>query len=366
LVAWGLLAGCLLATATLAADLLPAPVSLRGVLSPDGVSVSIRITVANRGDRPSEASMLEVYLSSDGLVDPHDSRLAQHSLAPLTPSGRIDVNLVSAVPSVPPGRYYVVARVIGDGDQAVRPATDALWGAPLAIGPDLAIEELRATAGGEGVVLGGRVVNRGTQVSAPAVIGAWWTPRDTRSARRAGETVSLAELRPGAAAPFELTVVAGDLPIGEYGVDAEVDPDHRIAESEDDNNRIATDASYFAGPDLVIAALSARQDGGAIVVHDTVANRGNQPSAACGILFFLSRNGIWDAGDVLLGYRIVPAFDPGATSTAETRLAIPKQGLATGRYFLLGKVDGSNHVAESREANNLTLAPAPVDLRLPP
>jgi subtilase family serine protease len=236
----------------------------------------------------------------------------------------------------------------------------------LAIGPDLTIEDLRATTGREGVALSGRVANRGTQASAPAVMGAWWAPRDTRSARRAGETVSLVELGPGAAAPFELTVVAGDLPIGEYGVDAEVDPDHRIAESDNDNNRIATDASYFAGPDLVIAELSARQDGGAIVVHDTVANRGNQPSGACGILFFLSRNGIWDAGDVSLGYRIVPAFDPGATSTADTRLAIPKQGLATGRYFLLGKVDGSNHVAESREANNLTLAPAPVDVRLPP
>ena len=107
LVAWGLLAGCLLATSTLAADLLPVPVSLRGALSPDGVSVSIRITVANRGDRLSEAGMLEVYLSSDGLVDPPDPRLARHPVAPLAPAGRIDVDLVPAVPSVPPGRYYV-------------------------------------------------------------------------------------------------------------------------------------------------------------------------------------------------------------------------------------------------------------------
>jgi subtilase family serine protease len=220
--------------------------------------------------------------------------------------------------------------------------------------------------GREGVVLSGRVVNRGTQASGPGALGAVWTTRDGVVARRAAESVSFVGLPPGGTAPFEWSVTAGELLPGEYGIVAEVDPDHLIPESDDDNNRITTDASYFTGPDLVIAALSARQDGGTMVVHDTVANRGNQASAACGILFFLSRNGIWDAGDVSLGYRIVPALDPDGASTADTRLVLPAQGLSTGRYFLLGKVDGSNHVAESREGNNLTLAPAPVDVRLPP
>lgn len=365
-VAWGLLAGCLLAAPTVAADRLPVPIALRGALSPDGSTASIRITVANRGDHASEPGTLEVYLSADGLVDPDDARLARRALASLERDARIDVDVAPAVPPKPPGRYYVVARVIGDGERPAVPPTDALWGAPLAIGPDLILEELHGIPGPHGVTLKGRVTNRGTRPSAPVVIGAWWTPISGDAARRADETVSVAAVGSGDAVPFDLTVVAGALPIGEYGVVAEADPDRVIAESDDDNNRIATDASYFAGPDLVITELSARQDGGAIVVHDAVANRGNQPSAGCGILFVLSRNGIWDSGDVSLGYRIVPALDPDATATADTRLAIPKRGLTTGRYFLLGKVDGSHHVAESREGNNLTLAPAPVDVRLPP
>ncbi|MFZ5876804.1 MAG: CARDB domain-containing protein [Nitrospirota bacterium] len=362
--AWGLLAACLLTPPTFAADRLPVPVALRGALSPDGAAVSIQITVANRADRASEPGTLEVYLSGDGLVDPDDARLARLPLASLAPDGRLDVELAPLLPPKPPGRYYVVARVIGDAGKAAGPPTEAMWGAPLAIGPDLIIDNLQVTTGAEGATLTGRVVNRGTQPSAPPAIGAWWTTRS--GGDRRAEGTAAATVGPGETVPFEVVVVAGDLPVGEYGIAAEVDPDRVIAESDDENNRFTADAAYFMGPDLAVAELSARQDGRAIVVRDAVINRGNRASAECGILFVLSRNGIWDPGDVSLGYRLVPALDPNGTSTAETRLALPERGLTTGRYFLLGKVDGANHVVESREANNLTLAPAPVDVRLPP
>lgn len=364
--AWGLLAASLLAPPAVAADRLPVPIALRGALSADGSSVSIQITVANRADRSSELGVVEVYLSGDGLVDPDDARLVRHPLAALAPKARIDVELAPVLPPKPPGRYYLVARVVAANGQASGASTEALWGAPLAIGPDLIIEDLHVTTGSEGVTLTGRVVNRGTQPSASPVIGAWWTARTGGDARRAEGAVTAAAVGHGEAAPFEVAVVAGDLPVGEYGVVAEVDPDRLIAESDDENNRLAADAAFFTGPDLAVVELSARQDGRAIVVRDAVVNRGNRPSTECGILFVLSRNGIWDPGDVSLGYRVVPPLDPDATSTADTRLALPQRGLTTGRYFLLGKVDGSNHVAESREANNLTLAPAPVDVRLSP
>lgn len=364
-VAWTLLAGSLLATPTLAADPLPVPVALRGELSPDGASASIRVTVANRAERAGSPGTLEVYLSADGLVDPHDARLAQQVLAPLAPNTRINVDLTPAVPPQPPGRYYLVARVVPPADRATS-ATDALWGAPMAIGPDLSIEDLHVETGDEGIVLSGRVANRGTQVAASGALGASWAARDGATGRRAVETSTFPGLSPGGVAAFEWSITGGELPPGEYGVSVEVDPDRVIAESDDENNRAASDVIYAAGPDLVITELSARQDGGAIVVHDAAVNRGNRPSDACGVLFFLSRNGRWDADDVSLGYRIVPSLDPDAASAADTRFTLPERGLATGRYFLLGKVDGSNHVAESRETNNLTLAPSPVDVRLLP
>jgi hypothetical protein len=364
--AWGLLVATLLAPPASAAEGLPVPIALRGALSVDGTSVAIQLTVANRADRSSDPGTVEVYLSEDGLVDPDDARLVRRPLAALASQARIDLELDPVLPPKPPGRYYLVARVVAADGRTSGTPTEALWGAPLAIGPDLTIEDLHVTTGTEGVTLTGRVVNRGTQSSVSPEIGVWWSTRTSGDVRRAEGAGSAASVAPGEAAPFEVAAVAGDLPVGEYRVVAEVDPDRLIAESDDENNRLTADAAFFMGPDLAVVELSARQDGRGIVVRDAVVNRGNQPSTECGILFVLSRNGIWDPGDVSLGYRVVPPLDPNGTSTADTRLALPERGLTTGRYFLLGKVDGSNHVAESREANNLTLAPAPVDVRISP
>ena len=97
-----------------------------------------------------------------------------------------------------------------------------------------------------------------------------------------------------------------------------------------------------------------------------MSNQGTRPAEACGISFFLSRNGVWDQRDVSLGYRLIPGLPAGADSRAETRLPIPRQGLVTARYFLIAKVDGANTVPEGHETNNLALAPTPLDLRLPP
>lgn len=364
--------GALFAVATVlspaAAAEPPRPVALRGSLAPDGASVSVQITVVNpAADRPSAPGTVEVYLSGDGLIDDNDARLDRRSLAPVVAGGRVELHIRAAVPPRPPGRYYLVARVIPADPQAPLPrVTDALWGAPLGLGPDLTIDEVRVASGRDAVQISGRVQNRGTQIAPASAVGASWTTQASGPVRRAPESAALPELLPGHSARFELSATAGDLSTGEYGIVAEVDPDQRIAESDEDNNQSHVEAAFRVGPDLLVADLSARQDGATIVVRDTVFNQGNREAVACGILFFLSRNGVWDAGDVSLGYRLVPVLPPGTESRAETRLPLPSRGLATARYFLIAKVDGANTVVESQEANNLALAPSPLDLRIGP
>lgn len=363
----GTLFAVLAAAPAAAAGDLPRPAALRGALSSDGASASIQITVVNpAGDRASAPGVLEVYLSGDGLIDADDARLEQRPIGPMVPGGRAEIHLKSALPPQAPGHYYVVARVRSP-DPAASPTrpTDALWGAPLAIGPDLVIEELHITNRPEGAQLTGRVHNRGTHTAPAVSVGAMWTGRDD-AVTPARESVALQDVRAGASARFDLFVTPGDLAAGQYRVTAEVDPDQRIAESDEDNNRAPAEAGFRVGPDLVVAELAARQEGGAIVVRDAVSNQGNRPADSCGILFFLSRNGVWDQGDVLLGYRVVPAIDPGGEARADTRLPLPQRGLATARYFLIAKVDGADTIREGNEANNLALAPTPVDVRLPP
>jgi len=175
-------------------------------------------------------------------------------------------------------------------------------------------------------------------------------------------SVEIDGLLPGASTRFNATVVLPDAPAGRYTVTAEVNPGHRVAESDGTNNTARDEREHPLGPDLTIAALSAATSD-AIVVSDAAVNRGTRASGACGISFFLSRNGVLDAADVSLGYRVVPPLAAGAESRAATRLPLPR-GLSTGRYYLLGKVDSSGAVAESDETNNVALAPDPLDLRL--
>lgn len=349
-----------------AADL-PRPVALQGSVTPDGAAASIQINVRNGTNQISAPGVLEVYLSRDGLIDGDDTRLDHRPVAPLAAGARVDYQVRAALPPQTPGRYYLVARVLPVDPAAPPPkATDGVWGAPLAIGPDLVIDDLRASVGREGVRLAGRVRNRGTHAGSSVSVGAGWTAHVNGPVNRARESVALERVAAGGAATFELLVTPGDLAAGQYDVVAEIDPDQRVPESDEENNHVRVDVGFRVGSDLIVADLSGRQEGDTVVVLDVVSNQGTRPAEACGISFFLSRNGVWDQGDVSLGYRVVPELAPGTESRAETRLPIPRQGLATARYFLIAKVDSANTVAEGHEGNNLALAPVPLDLRLPP
>ena len=67
--------------------------------------------------------------------------------------------------------------------------------------------------------------------------------------------------------------------------------------------------------------------------------------------YYLSTNGVPDAGDILLSSRAVPALGPAATDTATVPLIIPA-GTASGSYFLIAVADGDGVVVETVETNN--------------
>jgi hypothetical protein len=342
---------------------LPLPTAIRATPAPDARSASIRVTVANRSDRSSDPAILEVYLSLDGLVGPEDARLGDHAVLPLATRTDTAVALSAAIPDLTPGRYYVLA-LIRSTDKAAPPPPvhQTLWGAPLALGPDLKVEEVDGAVEGGSLRVEGRVANAGTRAVGPATVALALVERRTGAATRTVGSVEIGGLLPGAWTRFDATVVLPDAPAGRYALTAEVNPDRRVAESDGSNNTARGEREYPLGPDLTIAALSAAGSD-AIVVSDAAANRGTHASGACGISFFLSRNGVLDATDVSLGYRVVPPLAAGAESRADTRLPLPR-GLSTGRYYLLGKIDSSGAVAESDETNNVALAPDPLDLRL--
>ncbi|MEO5656175.1 MAG: CARDB domain-containing protein [Nitrospiria bacterium] len=353
-----LLASCVAPSFGHAQDL-PAPATIRGALTADRSSIDIHVTVTNPGNQATSAARLEIYLSSDGLVDAADHRVETRALPPLPAHADRVVDVATRVPPLTPGRYYVLARVAPAGDEGSASPGRTLWGAPLALGPDLTVDEPVGAIEGETVRVRARAWNRGTSASDSSQLAVFWIGREPTT----GTAQPLGGLAAGDSTDVDVTLALGDLPAGKYQIGIEIDPAREIAESEETNNTARGTTDYPAGPDLTVRSLSGEASAGAIVVDDTVRNQGNRESAPCGVSFFLSRNGLLDAGDIALGYRVVPRLDPGAESSAETRLPLP-DGTATGRYFLLGKVDSSRAVDESDERNNLTLAATPIDLRI--
>ncbi|MBI3606509.1 MAG: hypothetical protein HY207_00905 [Nitrospirae bacterium] len=351
------------------ADDLPLPTAIRGSLAADASSVAVRVTVTNRSDRPTDAATLDVYLSADGLIDPGDARLDVRPIAPLGPHAESVLDVSAPVPDVPPGRYYVVARLRATDGSATPPSIrHTLWGAPLAIGPDLVVDELDGRLEDGGTLrVAGRVTNAGTRTAGPVRVSASLAEHATGALTGVLGAAEVGSLTRGQTTRFETVVPLSDIPSGRYRLVVQVDPDHRITESDLTNNVARGEREYLLGPDLSIAALSAvLAEPDSLAVQDTVVNRGTRAAAPCGISFFLSRNGMLDPNDVPIGYRVVPALAPGADSRAETRLVLPRGRLTTGRYYLLGKVDSSGAVAESDETNNVGLAATPLDLRFGP
>ena len=133
---------------------------------------------------------------------------------------------------------------------------------------------------------------------------------------------------------------------------AKADGDDVLAETNDANNTFYR--AVAIGPDLAVTALSApatASAGLAIGVGDTTGNASGAAAPATTTRFYLSVNATLDAGDVLLGSRLVPALAPGASSAGSTSLTIPA-GTASGAYYLIAKADGDDALGETSEVNN--------------
>jgi subtilase family serine protease len=132
---------------------------------------------------------------------------------------------------------------------------------------------------------------------------------------------------------------------------AQADDQGSVGEtSETNNTRITTIA---IGPDLDVTLMSAppaATAGASIVVSDSVKNLGPNTAGASVTRYYLSVDFSFDASDILIGSRALPALADSVTNTGSATLALP--GTASGSYYLIAVADGTGIVAESSETNN--------------
>ena len=87
-----------------------------------------------------------------------------------------------------------------------------------------------------------------------------------------------------------------------------------------------------------------------MTVTDTTMNQGaSVPQSETG--FYFSINSTFDASDVFLGSRAVPALGTSATSAATTQLTVPA-GTLPGTYWVIAVADWRTALPESVETNN--------------
>jgi subtilase family serine protease len=119
------------------------------------------------------------------------------------------------------------------------------------------------------------------------------------------------------------------------------------------SNNVAQERTAATLPNLVVSALKALAaviPGSTIDVSDTTTNAGKVAAGPSTTRVFLSTDSKFDAGDLPLGSRAIPALSPKQSSTESTTLTIP---LATtlGRHFLIAVADADSSVVETKEKN---------------
>jgi M6 family metalloprotease-like protein len=122
-------------------------------------------------------------------------------------------------------------------------------------------------------------------------------------------------------------------------------------------------------PDLVVTALSELPESlmrsQRIPITATVVNQGDGPSSSSRVRFYVSTDGVLNAGDVLLsGTAYISTLDVGATASKTVTVAIPAT-IPGGYYTLLACADDMHVITERDETNNCLAAARPVRVLAP-
>jgi subtilase family serine protease len=323
-----------------------------------GSAITVNDTVKNQGSGTAGASTTRFFLSTNSVLDAADPVLGNRAVPALAPGATSSGSSTLTIPAATvAGTYYVLARA--DADNAVSETQEANNGnyVFIQIGPDLTITALTVpSTGGAGAAI---TISDTTRNQGGGAAGAS-TARfylSTDSILDAGDVSLGARPVPALAAAASSSgsttiTIPATTAGGTYYILARADADNTVPETQEANN--GNYAFIQIGPDLTISALSAPSTAGAgaaITLSDTTRNQGGGAAGASTTRFYLSTNTIFDAADVALGARSIPALNPSGTSSGSTTLIIPT-GTAPGTYYLLARADADNVVSEAQESNN--------------
>jgi subtilisin family serine protease len=326
-----------------------------------GGTIAVSDTIHNQGGGAAGAFRTTFYFSTNNVIGGDDVLLGSRAIPGLAAGGTTTETATLSVPAeLSVGTYYILAKADGQNEVDETFESNNVYGRTIQIGGDLVVSGLNAPASGaagSAVTVTDTTKNKGGG-AVGATITRFFLSADT--VLDAGDVLlagsrAVPPLAANAVSSGQTSVMipAATAPGGYYLI-GEADGGGSEVETSETNN---THARYITvGSDLVITAFTvpvAMAPGVTITVADTTRNQGAGGAPASVTKFYLSANGVLDAGDALLpGARQVPDLAPGASHAGSTTVTLPTP-LASGSYFLIARADGDNDVHEVNEGNNI-------------
>ena len=339
-------------------DVIVSALTAPAMAAPGG-TISISDTTTNQGAGDAEPSTTRFYLSTNGSLEASDVALGTRSVPLLATGASANATTLVTLPAgTATGTYYILA--VADAANTVSETLENNNTRPSAavkVGPDLLLTALTvpalAAAGGS-ISVTDSTVNQGSAPAAPSSTAFYLsTNYILDAADRLIGTRSVGELAAGATSSVPTVLqVPADATAGAYYVIGVADWNSVVAETLETNNSRATALSV--GGDLQVFSLTIAGGGaanGPVTVTDSTRNYG-APVSQSETGYYLSINATFEASDVFLGSRTVPALGTSATSTAPAQLTVPA-GTAPGTYWIIAVADWRAVIAESVENNNI-------------
>jgi subtilase family serine protease len=335
-----------------------------------GGTITVIDYTRNESIAPAPASSTTLYLSTDQVLDAGDVVLGTRAVPALAPgatdSGSTSVTLPATLAA---GTYYVIGKADGSGVIAESNETNNATGAPRAVlvGTDFIVAidvpgVFWAVEPGATITVTDFTRNS-SPVQAAASSTRFYLSSDT--VLDAGDVFLGARAVPvlapftehSAQTPLALPAGVG----GVFHVIAQANGDGVVAEVDTTNNTAAAATPIQIGSDLVVgldipASGFFPAAGATIVVTDLTRNNGGVAAPPTTVRIYVSADPVFDAGDALIGSRVVPALASHTESLGQTSVTLPAN--LGGTFYLIARADADNAAVEVNELNNLAVSGA--------
>ena len=337
-----------------------------------GQSLTLNVTVRNRGDGSSGPTTLRFYRSTDSNVTSDDTDVGTVEVVGLDASGSSYESIRLTAPSTPDTYYYgaCVNSVSGESDTANN-CSDAVAVTVLPLPSDLVVDtpssSLSTPMTGQSLTLNVTVRNRGDGSSGPTTLRFYRsTDSNVTSDDTDVGTVEVVGLDASGSSYESISLTAPSTP-DTYYYGACV---NSVSGESDTANNCSDAVAVTVLPlpsDLVVdtpsSSLSTPMTGQSLTLNVTVRNRGDGSSGPTTLRFYRSTDSNVTSDDTDVGTVEVVGLDASGSSYESIRLTAPSTPDTYYYGACVNSVSGESDTANNcSDAVAVTVLPLPSDL----